>query len=99
MYLILWEFIVGEGQQSAFEGVYGEGGEWVRFFRRAQGYLGSELLHDEEAPGRYISIDRWVSAQVYRQFRQENSEEYNALDLRCEELTEHESFLGAFVRK
>lgn len=98
MYLVLWEFIVGETHQAEFERVYGEGGDWSHLFRRNQGYLGTELLRDEESPERYISIDRWTSPQVYRQFRVENSEEYNALDLRCEGLTVHESFLGALVR-
>lgn len=99
MYIVLWEFIVREGQQAGFKRAYGEGGEWIRLFERMQGYLGSELLHDEEAPERYINIDRWTSAQAYREFRQEYSEDYDALDLRCEELIEHESFLGAFVRE
>ncbi len=99
MYLVLWEFIVQEAQRAEFEQVYGPGGEWSRFFGRMQGYLGTELLRDEEAPERYVSMDRWDSAAAYRQFRREHAEEYNALDLRCEGLTEHESFLGAFVRE
>lgn len=99
MYLVLWEFIVREGKRAEFEQVYGPEGDWVRFFRRAQAFLGTELLQDEDAPGRYISIDRWTSAEAFREFRQANTEEYNALDLRCTGLTEHESFLGGFERE
>jgi heme-degrading monooxygenase HmoA len=51
-----------------FERVYGTDGEWAEFFRRGRGYIGTELLRDVEAPGRYLVIDRWESAEVYNEF-------------------------------
>jgi heme-degrading monooxygenase HmoA len=59
-----------------FERVYGPEGEWARFFRRGPGYIGTELLHDVEAPGRYVVIDRWESAEAYNAFVAEHREEY-----------------------
>lgn len=97
MYLVMWEFIVRETSRAEFEQVYGPGGEWEQFFERMENFLGTELFRDEEAPERYVSLDRWVSAEAYRRFRRDHAQEYNALDARCEGLTEKETFLGSFV--
>ena len=43
---------------DAFEEAYGPDGEWAQFFRQGDGYIGTELLHDVEEPGRYLVIDR-----------------------------------------
>ena len=59
-----------------FERVYGTGGEWAEFFTGARGYIGTELLKDVEAPGRYLVIDRWDSAEAYNDFVAANREEY-----------------------
>jgi heme-degrading monooxygenase HmoA len=61
---------------SEFERVYGTDGEWAEFFRPGRGYIGTELLHDVEAPARYLVIDRWESAQAYNDFVASNREEY-----------------------
>jgi heme-degrading monooxygenase HmoA len=61
---------------AVFERVYGPEGEWARFFRRGRGYVGTELLSDVEAPGRYLVIDRWESAEAYNAFVTAHSEEY-----------------------
>jgi heme-degrading monooxygenase HmoA len=59
-----------------FERVYGPDGEWAEFFRQSRGYVGTELLRDVEAPGRYLVIDRWESADAYNLFVAERREEY-----------------------
>jgi heme-degrading monooxygenase HmoA len=61
---------------AEFERVYGTDGEWAEFFGGARGYIGTELLHDVEAPGRYLLIDRWESADAYNTFVAANQEEY-----------------------
>ena len=53
---------------AEFERVYGPEGEWAEFFRRAAGYVGTELLRDREQPGRYLVPDRWESAEAYNAF-------------------------------
>jgi heme-degrading monooxygenase HmoA len=61
---------------TGFERVYGADGEWAAFFRQGPGYIGTELLRDVEAPGRYLVIDRWESADAYNAFVAERREEY-----------------------
>ena len=61
---------------AEFERVYGADGEWAEFFRQGRGYIGTELLRDVEAPGRYLVIDRWESAEAYNAFAAANREEY-----------------------
>jgi heme-degrading monooxygenase HmoA len=59
-----------------FERVYGPQGEWAAFFRQGRGYVGTELLRDVEASGRYLVVDRWESADAYNEFAQQHREEY-----------------------
>jgi heme-degrading monooxygenase HmoA len=61
---------------AEFERVYGPEGEWARFFRQGRGYVGTELLRDVEAPGRYLVVDRWASAEAYNAFVAEHREDY-----------------------
>lgn len=61
---------------AEFERVYGSDGEWAGFFREGRGYIGTELLRDVEAAGRYLVIDRWESAEVYDAFVEARREEY-----------------------
>jgi heme-degrading monooxygenase HmoA len=63
-------------ETAEFERVYGTDGEWAQFFRQGRGYIGTELLRDTEAPGRYLVIDRWESADTYNAFVAERREEY-----------------------
>ena len=96
MHSILWEFQVRPGREEDFEHLYGEQGDWVQFFHRGEGYLGSALLRDLETVGRYVTIDRWVSQEAYQDFRRRWAAEYAALDQQCASLTLHEARIGAF---
>lgn len=95
-YLYVWEFRARPGARERFEAAYGPEGEWVRLFRQAAGYLGSELLHDADEPGRYLTIDRWESRAACDAFRERFATAFEALDARCEALTERETKLGDF---
>ena len=90
MYMIIWEYLVAEGKEAEFEPIYGSDGDWRQLFRRSKGYLGTELLRDSSNPRRYITIDRWESAAAFETFLEEYRAEYEAMDARCERLTEHE---------
>ena len=67
-YVCLWEFRVKGERVGEFERAYGPEGDWVRLFRRADGYLGTELLRDAGEPGRFITVDRWRSRKDYESF-------------------------------
>jgi heme-degrading monooxygenase HmoA len=92
----LWEFTVDPDLVEEFTQEYGPNGSWVALFRQAPGYVGTLLLRDSRNSRRFITIDRWESADAYRSFRATFSGEYAALDERCERLTARESSLGAF---
>ena len=96
MYIILWEFRVKEGREREFESAYGPDGCWVRLFREAEGYLGTDLGAEVEGGGRYLTIDRWISREAHDRFRREREGEYRTLDARFEGLTREETSLGSF---
>ena len=95
-FTVLWEFQVRPGHQRAFEKAYGPDGDWVRLFRRGDGYLGTELVPDPETPLRYRTLDSWISRQKLRLFKAQNLAAYRVLDCRCARLTEREQFVGEF---
>jgi heme-degrading monooxygenase HmoA len=63
-------------EPERFERVYGPNGEWAAFFKQGAGYIGTELLRDLEEPGRFMVIDRWVSADAYNAFLDSHQAEY-----------------------
>lgn len=89
-HVILWEYRVRPGQETVFERIYGPAGDWARLFGQAEGYLGTELLRDRDAPGRYFTLDRWASREAFEAFHRGRREDYEALDRRCAGLTASE---------
>ena len=94
MYIIVWEYQVSFERAAEFSQIYGSHGAWTELFQKANGYLGTDLLHHASESNRYITIDRWVSAEAYETFLAEWRQEYDELDTRCEGLTEREIPLG-----
>jgi heme-degrading monooxygenase HmoA len=97
LYVIVWEFQVRSGLESKFEEVYGPAGDWVRFFRQGEGYLGTALHRDVHSPTRYVTIDSWASQAAYDTFREQHQAAHQRLDVQCESLTEQETHLGSFL--
>ena len=97
MYVTVWEFTVRPGSEREFEALYGPGGAWVALFRTGSGYLGTELLRPIAASRRYLTIDRWSTAEAYAAFRNAHAGEYRALDARGDALTEGERPVGEFM--
>ena len=56
-YTYIWAFEVRAEHVEAFRRYYGEGGAWMQLFRRARGYVGTQLLQDESEPLRFVTID------------------------------------------
>ena len=67
-----------------------------RNVRKRAGYLGTTLCRDVNESDRYLTIDRWESKQAYDELRRLHHEEYQAIDKRCEGLTESEELIGTF---
>lgn len=98
-FVVLWEFDVPAEGVEAFRRAYGPGGSWAALFRRAPGYLGTMLLADRAAAGRFITVDRWIDEAAYHTFRERFAGEYAALDASCEALTRTERPLGTFLAR
>jgi hypothetical protein len=97
-YLIIWEFQVREEKAKRFKKIYGPDGDWARLFRRDESYIGTELIHHFNASQAYVTLDFWASPEAYNEFRRRHPGEYEALDEKCEALTESEREIGKFVR-
>jgi lysophospholipase L1-like esterase/quinol monooxygenase YgiN len=93
---IIWAFEVPEDRRPAFEAAYGPDGDWARLFRRDEGCLETELLTDDADASRYLTIDRWRSAQDRHRFMTDWASAYRALDGDCEALTSDETLIGTF---
>ncbi len=92
----IWEYEVSASEEGEFLMHYASDGTWAELFRRAPGYLATELYRDRARPERFVTIDRWRSEAAFREFRSRFAAEFEALDHRCERLTRHEALLGEF---
>ena len=93
-YSYLWEYTVAPDQEAEFLAHYAPDGTWADLFRRAPGYLGTELYRDREQPDRFLTLDHWRDEAAFRAFRSHFAAEFEALDRRCSRLTIRESSLG-----
>ena len=98
MYVVIWQYVVTPENAAAFERAYGTDGEWVALFRRADGYVDTQLHRDEKDVSYYLTIDHWKSTEHYEAFRRNYASEYAAIDTACATLTSEEHFVGAYIR-
>jgi len=94
---IVWQFTVKPGKEDVFERIYGPNGDWAVLFRKADGYRATELHKNRRAPRSYVVIDRWESPEAFTRFKAHFKDEYRALDVECENLTEKEEHMGDFT--
>jgi catechol 2,3-dioxygenase-like lactoylglutathione lyase family enzyme/heme-degrading monooxygenase HmoA len=92
----VWEYEVVAESVPEFIRHYAPEGTWTRLFRRASGYLGTQLYHDRRRPGRYLTVDHWRDEGAYREFRRAFAAEFEALDRTCAGLTRREAHLGDY---
>jgi heme-degrading monooxygenase HmoA len=94
--VIIWQFDINPVSREVFERAYGPNGDWAQLFRRSPDYLDTQLLHDTANSDRYITLDRWRSADALAAFKAANLTDYEALDRRFEALTFSETHMGTF---
>ncbi len=97
-YCYVWEFVVKDGSNPAFEKLYGPGGDWAELFRRGSGYLKTDLIRDQSDSQRYFTIDHWRSGEDYSEFRRVFDVAFDELDEICEDLTVQETKIGEFTK-
>jgi len=96
MFCHIWEFKVNPMRVEEFESAYGSDGPWTELFRRAPGFIRTEILRDLEENNRYFTIDYWTDRDAYEGFRQDFSAEFQSLDKDCEAFTISERHVGDF---
>ena len=98
MISVLFEYEVEEGARAEFERVYGPDGDWARFFRAGEGYLGTELHAsvDSPSPRRFLVVDRWTTQDAYADFLAAHAEEYERRSEAAASLYVSETRIGCF---
>ena len=96
MFVYIWEYKIRPESREPFLKNYSPNGTWVTLFRRAPGYLRTDLLEDRVDRTRFVTIDAWETPEHHEEFRREFSTEFQELDLYCETLTQSESLIGHF---
>jgi len=96
MFVIIWKFEVKAEHEEEFVRVYGENGDWVELFRKAPGYMGSELHRDLQEKKQYLTIDRWNTEESYKAFRIRWAKDYERIDQRCDCWTTNEQLVGLY---
>jgi heme-degrading monooxygenase HmoA len=76
----LWEYDVRPAKVAAFVAAYGPDGDWARLFAGADGYLGTELFCSTSTATRFVTVDRWSSAEKWAAFLGRASAAYDELD-------------------
>lgn len=87
MFVRVWEYDVAAAQVDDFVTAYAADGDWARLFRRAAGYLGTELYRDTDRSGRFLTVDRWTDEGSWRAFLGAWDQEYARLGERLAGLT------------
>ena len=96
MHIIIWEFAVREEHIQEFSAACGSNGDWANLFRRAEGYLGTELLRSSDDVNKFLTVDRWENAACFEIFQERFGADYKKLDAKFEGYTLSEKKVGIF---
>jgi heme-degrading monooxygenase HmoA len=94
MFKTIWKFEVADDKVPEFQKAYSATGEWANLFKKASGFVGTELLRADN--NSFVTIDSWKSSADFENFKSQFFADYNALNKKCESLTESENHIGNF---
>lgn len=80
MYQVIWELKVKFKDKEKFEKFYDPKGEWVKFFHKAAGYEGTEVLESGEGDNTFLVIDEWESEEAFNACIQSRKADYALLE-------------------
>lgn len=80
MYQVIWELKVKFKERDKFEKFYDPKGEWVKFFQKAAGYQGTEVLESGEGDNTFLVIDEWESEEAFNSCIQSRKADYSLLE-------------------
>jgi hypothetical protein len=83
----VWRYRVAPDMREEFEREYGTEGSWAQLFATATGFVETSLYRGARSATTYITVDRFVSEQAWRQFRTDNDAAYTTLGERLAHLT------------
>jgi heme-degrading monooxygenase HmoA len=95
VFVRIWQYEVAAGRERDFERIYGAGGEWDILFAASDGYLGTELYRCIGTSGRYITVDRFSSAEAWHRLLDQQGHRYVELDRLAGATTSSERELAA----
>jgi len=95
-FVYIWEYRVKPECVNEFKKFYGPDGDWVQLFRKADGYVKTDLHQDFSDKCRFITVDFWETKQYRDHFRVKFAEEFMILDAHCEGFTSTEKLIGDF---
>ena len=90
MFVRIWQYEVVAGREDEFARVYAGDGPWARLFARSEGFLGTELFQSLTTPGRFVTVDRFTSADDFRWVLEQHGASYAELDRAAAALTLNE---------
>src|SRR5208337_4169390 len=96
MHIVIWDFTVREEYIQQFISAYGSNGDWASLFRRAEGYLGTELLRSSRRANVFLTGDRCEGAACVYIFQELFGAEYKRLGRRLEGYVVSEKKVGVF---
>lgn len=80
MFQVIWELQVKFKDKDKFEKFYDPKGEWVRFFQKAKGYEGTEVLESGEGDNTFLVIDEWESEEAFNACIQSRKADFALLE-------------------
>lgn len=96
VFAYLWEYKVKTEHLDAFEHAYGPHGDWVQLFKRSADHISTELHQDMNDINHFVTIDYWISKEVFNKFKKQFHTEFKTLDERFETFTNSEKHIGDF---
>jgi heme-degrading monooxygenase HmoA len=93
---VFYRYRVHPSQARAFEHAYGPSGPWAQLFSKHPGYRRTRLFRHNAEANVYVTVDVWDSKAAYDEFRVQNSDEYNRLDVKLAMLKLEEHLLGYY---
>jgi len=80
MFQVIWELKVKFKEMDKFGQFYDPKGEWVKFFSRANGYEGTEVLDSGEGDNIFLVIDHWESEEAFNECVRSRKADYDSLE-------------------
>ena len=87
MFQVIWELKVKFKERDKFEQFYDTKGDWVKFFSKAEGYEGTDVLEGGEKDNSFLVIDEWLSEDAFNSFVKSRKADYDLLEEKAKDIS------------